>query len=57
MIKIIFLLFVSVSSLMDCIDFKYDDLCYPKQEKEFACHGKYSFSCGDFLCIKNQYNC
>ncbi len=60
MIKIIFLFLTISSSLIYCIDFKYDDLCYPKQNnnnKEFTCHGKYNFSCGDFLCIKNQYNC
>ena len=53
-VLIIFFIFVS---LAQCISIKHDDLCFPKQGKEFGCYDAYSFSCGGFVCTKSQNTC
>ncbi len=52
---LIFLFFIV--SFIECAKLKFNDLCYPKEEKELKCHGNYSFVCGDFICTKSQYTC
>jgi len=55
--KKIILLFFLVSHV-NCYIFQLtNDICYPKESKEIQCHGKYSYNCDDYVCIKNQYNC
>ena len=55
--KITILFFVIIISSIECINLKFNEFCYPKQEKELKCHGKFNYICGDFVCTKTQYSC
>ena len=54
-IKVIF--FFIFVSFIKCTDLKHTDFCFPKQGKEFICHGSFNFSCAEFVCTRTQYNC
>ncbi len=55
--KIIILLFIFILLITECISLKYRDICYPKEGENFECYGIYKYNCGDFVCIKDEYNC
>ena len=57
-IRMLIILLIFMISIIQCIQFKLsNNVCYPKAGKAIQCHGKHSYNCADYVCIKNQYSC